>query len=821
MAHYPADTFQEATEIAIEASNQLHGVINGDANAEVTVEDGSKIPSVRKAMVDSLYFKPPIAWAQGEYEDTYNQLREFVDGDVRTWWFAKGATVSTPVLMTTNPATDVNWTLWSAVTLNAATYKTQKRLAAEAGLNMVGSFLLGGTVTTTNDVVFYETDGKYYGWSGSFPKVVSAGATPATSGGIGAGAWVDRNSDTLRTDLASYSGSSIVGFKQLGLSAVSSTVQEALHHQAINMLDFYNVSDGADYYPALTRAVTAIRTGLTKSRTLLIPQTETYWPVSQQVLFNLSNFTLLLHGNVQMMSTTAQKTLLFSYDTNPQPAQMLTNVCVLGNGSFVDGNGNNMIFEYYHGMPNADNYSAIRFNYIRGLVVDNVVANNGAVDSMSLRQCQKWLVSNCEFKNSKEDNGFSATTDFATYVRGDWTTYGYGWVVNCIAHNNNDFGMTAYNCAGVKFIGCRSYANNDGYSYEDNYSAPNSKIFDGLFSDCIAFNNTSSRTVVPGGRGFYVDASGVTIDDNCKSYGNTYTGSDVNNIHGNGVVISSANNIYVGGEHTYNQKAGLAIFNGATMNMDIVVSGKFNSNNWHGIYARGVSQLAIKPRTECRFNGLTLVNGMYGRGIHVDNTGATFLQGTGLLQIESVILSNNGVGAIYSRNVKSVRINNVLGTDNSIMGAEIGIDVHDATTAVISNCQLFSGGTAQTFAYAIEASVINGHAYSNIGDGIYGVGTNLASGVKQYVRGELIGSAVYDASSLIDGAGITTTVPVAGATLGDFALASLNIDVAGISVAAWVSATNVVSVRLQNESGGTLDLASGTIRAMVFKRNAG
>ena len=174
MAHYPADTFQEATEIAIEASNQLHGVINGDANAEVTVEDGSKIPSVRKAMVDSLYFKPPIAWAQGEYEDTYNQLREFVDGDVRTWWFAKGATVSTPVLMSTNPATDVNWTLWSAVTLNAATYETQKRLAAEAGLNMVGSFLLGATVTTTIDVVFYETDGKYYGWGGTLPKTVPA-----------------------------------------------------------------------------------------------------------------------------------------------------------------------------------------------------------------------------------------------------------------------------------------------------------------------------------------------------------------------------------------------------------------------------------------------------------------------------------------------------------------------------------------------------------------------------------------------------------------------------------------------------------------------
>ena len=237
MAHYPADTFQEATEIAIEASNQLHGVINGDANAEVTVEDGSKIPSVRKAMVDSLYFKPPIAWAQGEYEDTYNQLREFVDGDVRTWWFAKGATVSTPVLMTTNPAADPNWTLWSAVTLNAATYETQKRLAAEAGLNMVGSFLLGGTVTNVGDVVFCETDGKYYGWGGTLPKTVPAGTTPETSGGIGAGAWVDRTDVALRGEL---------------LSSVLTTREDAFSlRDIISVADYGAIAD----YDIATKAI--------------------------------------------------------------------------------------------------------------------------------------------------------------------------------------------------------------------------------------------------------------------------------------------------------------------------------------------------------------------------------------------------------------------------------------------------------------------------------------------------------------------------------------------------------------------------------------
>lgn len=248
MAHYPADTFQEATEIAIEASNQLHGVINGDANAEVTVEDGSKIPSVRKAMVDSLYFKPAIAWAQGEYEDTYNQLREFVDGDVRTWWFAKGATVSTPVLMTTNPATDPNWTLWSAVTLNAATYETQKRLAAEAGLNMVGSFLLGGTVTNVGDVVFCETDGKYYGWGGTLPKAVSAGSAPATSGGVGAGAWVDRTDLTLRSEVLSGKMSGVFLVPSFAAAKLSSSVTtnrlDTLGHSTVGWGSASYIKDG-------------------------------------------------------------------------------------------------------------------------------------------------------------------------------------------------------------------------------------------------------------------------------------------------------------------------------------------------------------------------------------------------------------------------------------------------------------------------------------------------------------------------------------------------------------------------------------------------
>lgn len=82
----------------------------------------------------------------------------------------------------------------------------------------------------------------------------------------------------------------------------------------------------------------------------------------------------------------------------------------------------------------------------------------------------------------------------------------------------------------------------------------------------------------------------------------------------------------------------------------------------------------------------------------------------------------------------------------------------------------------------------------------------------------LFGSATYDAASLVDGAGATGTVTVTGAALGDMVMGvSFGVDLQGMSLTAYVSAANTVSFRLQNESGGTLDLASTTVRVVVAK----
>ena len=78
--------------------------------------------------------------------------------------------------------------------------------------------------------------------------------------------------------------------------------------------------------------------------------------------------------------------------------------------------------------------------------------------------------------------------------------------------------------------------------------------------------------------------------------------------------------------------------------------------------------------------------------------------------------------------------------------------------------------------------------------------------------------ATLDAGSLVDGAGETDTVAVPGVVLGDMVIGcSFAVDEVGMSVTAYVDAANSVSIRIQNESGSTVNLASCKIRLVVVR----
>lgn len=71
---------------------------------------------------------------------------------------------------------------------------------------------------------------------------------------------------------------------------------------------------------------------------------------------------------------------------------------------------------------------------------------------------------------------------------------------------------------------------------------------------------------------------------------------------------------------------------------------------------------------------------------------------------------------------------------------------------------------------------------------------------------------------LADGVGETSSgITVTGAALGDYCIVSAPYDLQDMKATCYVQAANTVEIRLQNESGGTVDLASGTWRVRVMK----
>lgn len=80
------------------------------------------------------------------------------------------------------------------------------------------------------------------------------------------------------------------------------------------------------------------------------------------------------------------------------------------------------------------------------------------------------------------------------------------------------------------------------------------------------------------------------------------------------------------------------------------------------------------------------------------------------------------------------------------------------------------------------------------------------------------GSFTYDPASLVDGAGETSgDITVPGAAFGDFVLISAPYALQGITVTGYVKSAGVISIRVQNESGGTIDLANGAWKWMVIR----
>lgn len=185
-----------------------------------------------------------------------------------------------------------------------------------------------------------------------------------------------------------------------------------------------------------------------------------------------------------------------------------------------------------------------------------------------------------------------------------------------------------------------------------------------------------------------------------------------------------------------------------------------------------------------------------------------------------------GTIGIQINDVGNTNQNNVVIAKNNLLGHSLyDIAVYNPNNVVVENNDCRSAGvtTYNLLLYGTVTGPCVGRQNRCIKT-IYAEAAYLDSGqiildsntINNAFQG-MRNSAVYNPPNLADGTGTSTTVTVTGAALGDWAQASFSLDVQGVMMRADVTSANTVTVRFQNESGGAVDLGSGTLRVRVIR----
>lgn len=157
--------------------------------------------------------------------------------------------------------------------------KTMPAILRDIGFQPAGfDFTTGGTLTNTDRdaAVLWPLssrgDGSWYYWEGTLPKVIPAASTPASTGGVVAGAWRPVGDIALRGQLSSTSsdllGDALVGVKQ-PFSGSSPRSQHDFNRQIPSVLDGAGVA--GDGVTDSTAGINAAIAGVGPAGELLAP----------------------------------------------------------------------------------------------------------------------------------------------------------------------------------------------------------------------------------------------------------------------------------------------------------------------------------------------------------------------------------------------------------------------------------------------------------------------------------------------------------------------------------------------------------------------
>jgi hypothetical protein len=331
-----------------------------------------------------------------------------------------------------------------------------------------------------------------------------------------------------------------------------------------------------------------------------------------------------------------------------------------------------------------------------------------------------------------------------------------------------------------------------------------------------------SHNYIPNSRRMGIEVQGGASAPkyrNVKILYNTITDPGQGGIYGQGISLTGQ------GEHVsveYN------LIEGST-NWSLENAGcshaKFNHNRVLGspgvaILVAGVHLMVGGEYTHNLVIGGSCQFGSLYRGLIAHND--LYLTSSGYLTLAMGAAAGSGWNRVVHNAVYTEAVYAFV--NDGIGNTTVADNVFDNSAGAANFSTMRFNGVASTYCYAARNQLRfgpggvfwdeAGGATNNTFDDNVLRGATLAR--SNLMGGEKIVAVTYDPPSLADGAGVTTTVTVPGVALLDFAIASFGLDTQGIIVSAAVTAANTVTVRFQNETGGTIDLGSSNLFVRTF-----
>ena len=332
-----------------------------------------------------------------------------------------------------------------------------------------------------------------------------------------------------------------------------------------------------------------------------------------------------------------------------------------------------------------------------------------------------------------------------------------------------------------------------------------------------------------GGVSIYYDGGEITMSNIVVRGG--YYGLRFSNVSSNAMGRIVASNILISNPAGYGIRIGnnpwdvfgsinisnITIKNPAPTYYCAYLIGQFDQVNINGISTNG-GVYGFRTDYRCTFNQFVMGNfnlkNSTNTPLYLENL-KNFSVSNGSVSTTSLTASN-----IYMRNSLYGAVSNVAINLNSSSSNAIGVFLSAASAGSSDYVSLdnvvvhMPSGTA--YGVYLEDNVTN----CTVGQScdVRSCSTPIRWGSGSGHRGGyLTGSTTYDPVSLSPGSGVTATVSIPGAQVGDAVIASFSSNLQGITLSAAINISSQASVRFQNTTSSAIDLPSGTIRATAFK----